>query len=321
MNGALGLLWLLFLIGLAAWVVTVLASEPLSRQLFSLHLSPRVRARRSAALAAMPLVSVLSLLVATTAMALGKASGWVVDHCEFHGPGHPHLCFEHLPAIHAGFAEALVFGGVASVLALTVLRFIRREHSTARTLANLHRLSEGRGVCREVADDRVLALAAGWRSPAVLLSRGLRQQLDHRERRIVVAHEFAHLRRRDLRASLIVECLLLLHLPGVARRLRREWRQALEERADDMAAQRFGHEAVAETLLKVARLQKDHILPGLSAGGGDTARRIERLLAGHPDESGLPLVSIGLASIVLLAASLAHFHHLLETLLGFVTGH
>lgn len=321
MNGMFGLFWMLLLLAIFAWAAGATASGLLSRFVFSRHLVPGFRLRRAAMLALLPWLGSIALLAGVMVMALGKAGGWVTDHCAYHGPSHPHFCFEHLPAIHPGVIESTLVAVVLVALAGSLLRFLYREWSAARYVNRLLRLSSGHLRSRVIDDDRPVALAAGWLFPVVLLSRGLRKKLDRRERRIVIAHEFAHLRGGDLAANLVFECLLLLHLPRVARCLRREWRQALEERADDRVVEQFGREDVASTLLKVLRLQRVDAVPGLAVSGADAVHRIERLLSTDESPDALPFVSLCLGGVITVAVALASSHHLLETLLGFVTGH
>ena len=321
MSSVLGLLWLFLLLAVAAWLVAALVSTRLSRRVLAINLAPQERARRSFVLASLPGLASVVMAGGVAALALGKSRGWVEDHCEGHGPGHPHLCFEHLPAIDLGAAEALAVTALLVALLVMIGRFLWREGLATAQMNTVLRLVQGRGPCSRVDDDGVFAIATGVLSPRVLLSRGLLENVGPRERRIVLAHEVAHLRRGDLAKNWLFEVLLLLHFPPTARRLRAEWRQALEEWADDTVAQRFGREAVAATLVKVARCQQARRLPGLAASGADTLRRIERLL--HPAEEGrtMPVVGLCLAGVFAVSMLLMGSHHFLETLLGLVTGH
>lgn len=322
MDGVTGLLWLLFLVAVAAWIMGALASNVLSRVMLAAWLTPREKMRRSLMLASLPGLATLLLLGGVIFMALGKTYGWVTDHCVYHGPGHPHLCFEHLPAIGLGAIEASIAAMVFGVVGVQLARYTWRELVSARSINSLLRLAAGGRRLRRTQDTSHYALAAGVTAPRVLISHGLLAQLGWRERRIVVAHEFTHLRHRDLVRNSMFELLMLFHPRLTASRLRRTWRQAMEERADDVAALRFGAEAVAATLLKVVRLQRGQPACGLGVAGADTANRIERLLAADGDQGApFPAIYVCWVSILAFAAGLSSSHHLLETALGFLTGH
>jgi len=157
----------------------------------------------------------------------------------------------------------------------------------------------------------------------VVLSRGLLNELSPRERRIVLAHEAAHLRHGDVRRNVLFELLLKLHFPVARRRLRQAWLSALEERADDAVARRFGAEPVVETLLHVARLKLHQPVSGFSVAGANLADRVGRLLDGERGTTvDAPVFETACAFVLTaLFASAIVGHHALETLLGFLTGH
>ncbi|WP_237063626.1 MULTISPECIES: M56 family metallopeptidase [Microbulbifer] len=325
MNAILSLAWLFVLLAAGGWAMGCLASALVSRFAFREGLSPLARRRHSFTLAALPLLAMAALVAAVATTALGKSLGWVVDHCIYHGPGHPHLCFRHLPAIDLGLVEFVAAVLLLSGISYIIVGFACREYRAGKHIRSLLRLVEGRRPDRKihtVEDHSPFAVTAGTFSPRVILSRGLLDRLEARERRIVVAHEVSHVRARDLLYNGVFEILLLLQLPATASRLRSEWRQGMEESADDRVAGRFGREAVAATLLKVFRLQRGEVMPGLSVAGADAVMRIERLLC--PIESignGRVFSGILLAAICALALLSAGAHHELETLLGLLTGH
>ncbi|SDJ51183.1 M56 family metallopeptidase [Microbulbifer yueqingensis] len=325
MTSIAALAWLFLLIALGAWLLGCLASELVSRVAFGKRLSPMERRQRSFILAAIPLMASGAVLIAVGSTALGKSAGWILDHCVYHGAGHPHLCFTHLPAIRLGLVEFFTATLVLVSLAVVVGRFVLREHHAGQRIRSLVRLAASRTPARRlctVEDPSPFAVTAGAFAPRVILSRGLLEGLEAREGRIVVSHEFSHIRARDLLYNLVFETLLLLQWPATAGRLRSEWRQAMEEGADDRVAGRFGREQVAATLLKVFRLQRDHSIPGLSVAGADPLARIERLLSQeHSRGTGILFAGTCLASIAIFALVLAGAHHQLETLLGFLTGH
>ena len=304
-----------------AWALAAIATQWLSRCSFK-ELPPKRRLHRFTLVALMPWLLPASWSAALAGVALGKRVGWIDDHCRIHGDLHPHLCFEHFPAIQieplAGAALLVVLAAVTAIAVRNALAALDRRGR----LAALLRLVPSNGLVRKIDDQRPLAMVARPLHPVVLVSRGLLDDLDARERRIVIAHEAAHLRRRDLLKSSLFECLLALHTPASAARLRANWRQAIEERADDAVARRFGGTDTAQALLKVVRRQQFPATVGLAAGGADIARRIERLLAVEESSAASrdwSTAALGLA-VVVMAACLACVHHGIETVLGVILG-
>lgn len=322
MNAWLGYAWLLFLCTAVAWSIAAVVAAAWAPRAFPRRMDPAYRSRRALLIALLPWLSSSLAAGSVLSISAAKPLGLITDHCVFHGPGHPHLCLQHLPAIEVG--QFQVFFGVM-VLALPLLLLIRhcwRERRSAAGLMTMKALSRGFGRLRILESEQPLALAASPRNPFVLLSTGMLRQLTRRDCRIVVAHEIAHLRSRDLIRNQMFEVLLLLHFPRAACVIRAAWRQSLEERADDRVAARFGRDAVARTLLRAVREAQTAPLADFGIAGADPVRRIERLLAVHESRDGGMRV-FRMAYVAILVAfftvpGLAH--HSVETLLGFLTG-
>lgn len=318
----LDLLWLFFLLAFATWVLVVAAVPAIIMLAVRTSLAPSVRARRGLLIAGLPWIAPLIVIASVCVLAASKQLGWIADHCIYHGPGHPHLCFEHLPAI--GLSSLHAFGASLAVacLLLVLVRFIRRERQMTSRVNALRVLARGRRRLRILDDHQPFAFAAGFGDAFVLLSRGLLQQLSPRQRRIVLAHEVAHLRHRDLPLTLLFEILLLLHIPSTARELRSLWRQALEERADDRVATHYGVVDVAGTLIKVLRVSRSAPVLAFAVAGADPLKRVKRLLCSDDELPGrrwrFELVYLTL--LLAAAAAVLVAHHPLETLLGVITG-
>lgn len=321
MKGVIDLLVMFMAISALAWALGAILAGLLSR-VPSSTFSPVVRLRRTAVIALLPWLLPASWAVALGAVAVGKRVGWLDDHCRIHGDGHPHFCFEHFPAIQLEPAAVAMLVAVLTLLLFVSGQYVKRALDERGRVNALLRLLPGGGLLRRIDEARPLALVARSRRPVVLISRGLLEGLSPRERRVVLAHEAAHLRRGDLLKSSFFEALLVIHLPGASIRLRCNWRQAIEERADDTVSRRFGRETTARTLLKVVRQQCYPVATGLAASGADVARRVERLLTpadGPGPAAGWivgPITGLALAS----ALPLAWEHHAIETLLGAILG-
>lgn len=323
-GGWLPLFWLMFLLAAGAWLLSTLALTPMIGAFIDRVRDPVTRSRRVLLTALVPWLIPMTLGAAVVATAGSKAIGWIVDHCAHHGLGHPHLCFSHLPAIELGLIHGAAIG-IAVILVLSrAVQLVRAECRGNRALGLLKALAGSRGRLRIVPSPAPFALAGGLREPVVVLSSGLLDQLSFRERRIVTAHETAHLRHGDARRNVLFELLLLMHLPWNRRRLRGQWLRSLEERADDAVARRFGAERVVETLLHVARLRLSQPAPGFSVAGAGLAGRAQRLLddgSRHPHRNASSFEIVYVAVLATLFPTAVMGHHALETLLGFLAGH
>lgn len=314
------LLTLLLLVGAIGWAVGACMAWLLATK-FAACLQPAQRIRDVMAVACLPWLLPVLWVIALGAVAVGKRLGWLDDHCAGHG--HLHFCLDHFPALQMSPWPLILLGLGALILVMLVIRRAwRGAQESARLNALLRLLPEG-GVLRQIDNDYPVALVARPLRPVILISRGMLNLLNHSERRVLLAHEAQHLRCGDLRHALLLELLLTLHLPQTASALRSTWRQAIEERADDRVAERFGHALTAQTLLKVAKQQHFAAAPmGLAASGADVVRRIERLLQ-DTDLSTDPgrlrafwLAALSLASAMPLAAA----HHAVETALAMIVG-
>ncbi len=315
-------LMVLFLaLGALAWMAGIALASLLSRWP-SKELAPVQRIRGTALVALLPWALPVTWMASLGSVAAGKRLGWLDDHCRVHGDGHPHFCLGHFPALQID-----PWAAAALVLVLVALTVLSLRHGLAalekrRRLSALLRLLPQGGLLRRIEDTRPLALVARPLRPVLLISRGMLEGLDRRERRVVLAHEAAHLRRGDLLRTLLLEVLLAIHLPATAGRLRTAWRQAIEERADDRVAQRFGQETTARTLLKVVRLQRFPATDGLAASGANVTQRVERLLHGDHRSGTLAWSAAGSIAALALASALplAGAHHAIETILGAILG-
>lgn len=315
------LLWLFALLWLLTWAlaqaITPLALEWLKRS----PGHPSFQPHRIVLVGALPWLIPLTATLAMAFSALAKSMGWVEDHCNFHEPHHPHFCFEHLPEMLLGHGHGHVVIAVAlfSLFGLLSLKRWREHRQRSASLCSLTALSRGKGLLRVVEDDRLMAFAGGGEAPHIYLSQGLVDELSWHERRMVVAHEAAHLRHRDLSVGHFMEVLLLLHLSPFARELRNLWRNAIEVRADERVARQFGRTATAELILRLAKSSPSAPVP-TAIGGGNLATRIQILLK-SPTSSRKerPILEALIATGLLgFAAGLLANHHTLETLLGWV---
>ena len=153
----------------------------------------------------------------------------------------------------------------------------------------------------------------GWLQPLIVLPLAALAQMSAAQVEALVAHELAHIRRRDYAINLlqtIAEALLFFH-PGVwwvSRRIRQE----REHCCDDAAIVVVGEPAAyAEALMALASWRQREWQPSLGAAEGSLLLRIRRLLNVAPEDEaprrgGLAVLGAGVAlaaTVVVLSAA------------------
>src|ERR1700722_15887318 len=143
----------------------------------------------------------------------------------------------------------------------------------------------------------------GWLRPVVLIPLGCLSGLSPNQVEAILAHELAHIRRRDYLVSVlqsIVEALLFYHpaVWWVSRHIRRE----REHCCDDLAVQYTGD---ALSYARALSLLEEHrsALPAIALGanGGILTMRIKRLLGCKESVAAPQLVALTLLGIVIVA--------------------
>lgn len=107
--------------------------------------------------------------------------------------------------------------------------------------------------------------------PALVLPAGLQNELSRAELKLVLLHELAHLRRRDLALNWVLAAVEVIHwfnpvVWAVTRRIRLEREEACDAQA--LAAQPEACKAYGEVLLKLL----ERVTPGSEAGNPAVAR-------------------------------------------------
>lgn len=285
------------------------------------ELAPRRRAAALTALLAVPSLggTALSLL----ALLPGVASTvWPsLDHCLQHDDQHFHLCLQHAPAaIDQGLATAFLIIATVPVvftLAVTALR-VRKGLRLVRALEGNAQSTDAHNV---VPSSSPLAITAGLWSPRVYVSTSIHNSLGDESRRAVLAHEAAHVRRRDPLRTLLAEVMAAWHLPHTRRTLLGDLRLAIEELCDAEAGRTVGDRfAVASALVEVGRMLHESTVPTtVGFDGADIELRVRRLLA--PPTSDTPWSpSIGAAALAVGLLLCVPLHHLTETALTLAVG-
>lgn len=163
----------------------------------------------------------------------------------------------------------------------------------------------------EILEDSPAVAVSGLLGPRLLISRRVRQALTPDELQAVVAHENAHVARRDnLRQWLLRSAPDWLGRRGPARELESAWAEAAEREADLRAARREPERALAlaSALVAVARLSLAAPPPaiGVSALHSGSAealrRRVLRLTEGGDGPQPLSRLA-GWAGLLALAGA------------------
>jgi hypothetical protein len=320
MTGAwLSMAWLLIAVMAVAWLVATAVAPALLRRAALPGLDPQARKMRLLLVAILPWVAMFLAVSAVFAPAIAKPLGLVAHHCIEHGAGHPHICLAHPPMMELSAGHWLVVTFAVLWLLWSIgAHVLHRGHARSQLRALLA-FARGSGPLLTLNTPHAVALAADAGRPVILLSSELLRRLHPRQRRIVLAHEAAHLRHGDLSFGRLIDALLVLHARPVAGELRAAWRQAIEERADDVVAARFGREAVAHALIRVARMPAAGAGSALRATGGNAVQRIERLLDAPPEaREGAAFATAYAGALLGGWLVLVSAHHAIETLLGWV---
>ncbi len=178
---------------------------------------------------------------------------------------------------------------------LAIARSARRTRRLCRD--GVERFIGGQRV-RVVPGRSIHAFCGGLRSPKVVVSRSAVEQLETAALHAVVAHEAAHVRRRDpLRLAVLATVADAAFFLPLVRHLVDRHAALTEIVADQAAAAAAGRPAVARALLAF-----DHDAPASRAGRVDP-RRVDALL-GRCVARPIPrvVVIVTLSSLLILAA-------------------
>lgn len=217
--------------------------------------------------------------------------------------------------LHAANNLLLLAGAACMLRALYLLARMRAFSSSLRAAAVPVETPQGRIYL--LASPRPLCFAAGVIDPVIYLTTALRDRISERDLQVVLAHERAHLRRRDgLLHSFLHFFYTLFPLPG-ARRLMSDWQGAVERRCDAAAAAELGSRCdVAAALVRAAAVMSPPpaqlpALASFSAEENAVEERVRALLTRAEPRGGAAPAAAGLALLMLSGFWL---HHLVALL-------
>jgi Peptidase family M48 len=247
----------------ALWLAVALLVALVARGLWPIveplaaRREPETRARHAFFAAIAPvLVPSAAVLLCSLPGLLGALTG-AGDHCSGHAE-HPHFC-----PVHATFPMNPLLGLTLAALAALAVggfgetawqwRALARER---RWLAR-RRTGELEPGVHLLSGDTPIALTCGVATPEVWIARKLLDALDEKDRAVVLAHERAHVARRDPARFLVASLASRLHFPSVREDVLRALRLSAEQVCDARAGEHVGDALqVASTLLRVERLMQ-----------------------------------------------------------------
>jgi Zn-dependent protease with chaperone function len=202
-------------------------------------------------------------------------------------------------------ALGAVVAASASVVRVRVRQMRQRGPSDERELAI-------------IASDESIAYALPGRPGQVVVSTGMLRSLDLQERRVLIAHERSHLRRRHHRYIRLTE-LAVAAMPVLAA-LNGRLRFAIERWADEDAADEIGDRATVACAIARAALASQSVpQPGLAIADAGVVERVQIMLAGPSRRSPFIEALLGVvivAGLCGLVASLILIEPWVVALLG-----
>ena len=269
-------------------------------------------ARGTVVIAALPWLVAVGVGLAALLPGDPHLAQFLSCHCHTSVQGWIHLC-----PVHPGNALAALPVSAAVLALLTPGRL--------SAIWSVLRQPLGRGGDVVVTElPAPTAVLVGWLRPTLAIDDRLWDDLDVQERQALLAHERAHLQRRDPLVLQGLKALGVLAPRWSTSRLIRSWLHRAETRADAAAANELGDPLLlASALLRCARLGLRSESAVLGWTGGDLTRRVERLMDTPTGPAGAAVPDAGIADGVLLAAvgllvaaSSPWVHHELEHLLN-----
>ena len=265
--------------------------------LFRLRLRPMLAVRVLSAIAVVVAVTT-TVVLATIVVGFAARSALVLSVIEWC----PVVPLHHHVGVAEGSVAAMLLGvGVWRARRVLIRRRWASEGTDGQRLAVLD-------------SDEPIASAAPGDPGCVVISRGLLDALEPRERQVVVAHERAHLQHRHHRYLLAGE--LSVAIVPLLRPLVAQLRLSTERSADETAVDALdgNRQLVARTIARAAMTQSVHAGLVGGFGGGSVPARVQALI-GPPDSMtsmAAGTVAGALIATSAMAAGSVQLHHLVE---------
>jgi Zn-dependent protease with chaperone function len=242
-------------------------------------------------------------------------------HCASHTNGMAHLCWFD-PVVH--LSDTLWQGG-GILLAMIMLFNIYKggrllaKHWRFQTTLQLIGQPDRKANVFHVASEHLFVFSCGLFMPCAFISTRLMEQLSTKQLDVVLTHEQAHCRRRDILRRLFLSLGALFHLPVLRRHLLADLTLSQEQICDEAAAQKIGDRLfVAETIVNLARQLNTQIpeqeIGVIAFNGSHIDARVQQLLEPPKPVSRYWGFYITLFFIILFSGMLTitmPMHHLL----------
>jgi Zn-dependent protease with chaperone function len=271
----------------------------------------RTRASVLLGLCSLPAILTFVVLFAALLPSLLQLMGFESDHCLGHTDGHRHFCVIHRPTVLDSPSLDLIAFMFLLLIVLISARVVMDilQARQFRKALGAWRLVDRDGAVSIMDTDLPLAFTSGIFRPRIVLSTGLLQTLSDEERVLLIAHEKAHIERRDSLKSLLARSLSLAHLPWVRKALLAQFHLACEQACDEAAVRRSDSpHKMAELLVKIERLYQSHfpahaplVFNVLGHKGSTLPARIHALLSPGVATQFPRVVTIAALGIGLLA--------------------
>ncbi len=285
----LALLWMGFSMG-TALVVAVLYPRCL-RPLFARLPAHKRSVRLGLLCVAPPLMGAIltGLCLAPSAIAMVWPE---LDHCFVHAHHKIHVCLVHWNGTSIRFFFWLPFVVLSMVAARRFGAALWRLGKAHRVLGNLERAASFDAQTRSfrLAVDAPVAFVGGVFRQTIFLSQGLSRRLSPQEFSLVLAHERAHVKRRDNFRRTVAVLLSVFHGPATRRVLLDDLELACEQASDNVVAPcELLRLQLAQTLLKLERITAQeppvHTLLMASGASSHLELRVLALLEPIPSPS------------------------------------
>lgn len=144
--------------------------------------------------------------------------------------------------------------------------------------------------------DKPQAFVLGLINPKIYLSRGLLKKFDRTALKTIIAHEKAHVVRRDPLRRLLALIALVFHLPVAAAEINRQLALIQELIADNAAAEKSGSRLnLAELLVGFARTNLAGNISAFEFGNSNIEVRVRRLLDSDNNAAKISLTTFAIA--------------------------
>lgn len=261
-------------------------------------------------------VGILCALFFLPALSGSESMIWLARLAHWH---HPYVFY--LDSWHSAFPLIFILGFVY-VLVSSALKAFRQTH----TMQIIMRIAQAEAGFGDIARGSVMlesqvptAFSAGIIRPRCYVTTGLVEQVSETDLGIILDHERAHIRHKDTQKKLLFSLFASLYPRSVARGMNRLFSLACEQRADAQVCTSYSNVDIAQTLVKVARLQRcfaGNLHPAMVShfAASDIDLRVRALVS--PERSqllpwGYCLLFLGVITL-LSAVGVDALHHVVE---------